>query len=152
MCRYAYKEYKPHFVCFRCRAQFKRPTFHDVAAQRGTLDLVRRLERAHGDDRARPRLEKAAGTTLKILWAEHHHLVRTCPQCSRPMAHLGLDFKPPRKQAKRAWARIESIHLLGYHWQTCGCDGPGYIPTDGTGFRQYLRARLASFRAQIRMR
>lgn len=61
MCRYANKAYKPHYVCFACRKQFKRPPLEDVLAQQGregplvgralgqgnlTLDLLRRSARA----------------------------------------------------------------------------------------------------------
>jgi hypothetical protein len=52
-----------------------------------------------------------------------------CPDCGRPMAHIGRDFKPPRRDEVEAWAVAEHLFGRGFHYHTCGCNGPGYRPT-----------------------
>lgn len=149
MCRYAFKRYKSHHVCFDCRKQFKRPPLEDLLAQQGKLDLLRRLREAHHRPADRARVERQTGTTLAALSAEYHALVERCPQCGGTMADLGLDFKPPPSSAIRVWARIKAVHRLGHQWRTCGCDGPGFIPATGPELIAYLSSRQKLFRANI---
>ncbi len=141
MCRYAFKTYKPHYVCFSCRKQFKRPPLEDVVAQQGRLDVLERLQRSFFDSAARAKAERETGTTLDDLKADHARLVSKCPQCGERMAHLGLDFKPPPSSATKVWRRIETVHRLGHCWCTCGCNGPGFIPNTGPELATYLKDR-----------
>jgi len=64
LCRYAYKTYKPHFVCFRCRKQFKRPPVRDVLEQLGKLDAYEKLLRVFHRPVLRAALEQRLGTTI----------------------------------------------------------------------------------------
>jgi hypothetical protein len=149
MCRYAFKLYKPHYVCFQCRKQFKRPPLEDVLDQRGRLDQLKQLRHAHSRPADRAEMERRTGTTLQALSAEYHALVSRCPQCGGSMADLGLDFKPPRSSATRVWERIQAAHRLGHHWHTCGCDGPGFVPATGPELIAYLNSRRKLFKANI---
>ncbi len=144
MCRYAFKTYKPHYVCFACRKQFKRPRIDDVMAHLGKLHLLEKLERA----RSRKELEEAErtiGTTRKALSAQYHSLVSRCPQCGGEMADLGLDFKPPPMSALRVWHRLRTVHRMGHHWRTCGCNGPGFVPTTRPEMLRYLAERSETY-------
>jgi hypothetical protein len=151
MCRYAFKTYKPHFVCFDCRKQFKRPPLEDVLSQQGRLELFRRLERAYSSPKKRAELERSSGTTLAELQRDYRKLISRCPQCKRTMVDLGLDFKPPSATAIRSWARIRTMYKLGHAWHTCGCNGPGFIPTDATDYAEYLNNRARHFSRKIRL-
>lgn len=133
MCRYAFKTYKSHYVCFACRKQFKQTPLQDLLAQRGQLAAFKRLK---------PEARVA-------VHDKHRERPVTCPECGALMADLGLDFRPPRASATRAWKRLQALHTIGQAWQTCGCNGPGYIPIDQAGYTQYLRARLRSYRGQL---
>lgn len=150
MCRYAYKSYKPHFVCFECRKQFKRPPLEDVLVQQGRLHVLEHLRRASVSATKQARAERSVGTTIARLRREHRELVSRCPQCGAVMADLGLDFKPPRVSAIRSWARLRSMYELGHAWHTCGCNGPGFIPTDATAYAEYLATRARVFAARMR--
>jgi hypothetical protein len=65
------------------------------------------------------------------------------------MADLALDFKPPPTSAVRAWARIQATYRLGHRWLTCGCDGPGLVPSTGPEFIRYLNDRRSLFATRI---
>jgi hypothetical protein len=150
MCRYAFKTYKPHYVCFDCRKQFKRPPLSDVLSQQGRLELLRRFERTYSSKAKRVELERSSGTTLDALKADYRKLISRCPQCKRTMVDLGLDFKPPSITAVRSWKRLRTMYTLGHAWHTCGCNGPGFIPTDATSYAEYLDARARTFAKNIR--
>lgn len=146
MCRYARRTYKKHFVCFRCRKQFKRPPIAEVMKDLGKLRRYEALRRrwASGNDAA------TAEAELGVMESEHRALVSVCPQCGSSMADLGLDFKPPRVAAISAWKRLENLHTIGMAWHTCGCNGPGYIPADKAAYRAYLRTRLSEHEQALR--
>ncbi len=151
MCRYAYKTYKPHFVCFECRKQFKRPPLTDVLRQQGRIETYKLLqENARRSPTRLARAEQSTKTTLDALGQEYRKLVSRCPQCGAAMADLGLDFKPPRASAARAWARLRTMYRLDHTWHTCGCSGPGFIPTDATDYAEYLAQRERVFSGRIR--
>jgi hypothetical protein len=149
MCRYAFKTYKPHFVCFECRKQFKRPPLGDVLRQSGQASVLQRLERAPSPA-MRARVERSIGTTLESLKREYRTLVSKCPQCGTTMADLGLDFKPPPTADLRAWARIRGLLNVGLTWHTCGCSGPGFIPSNATDYNAYLERRARLFASRLK--
>lgn len=149
MCRYAFKNYKPHFVCFECRKQFKRPPLVDLLRQSGQASLFERLER-YPSRALLARAERAAGVTLDKLRSDYRATVSKCPQCGSVMADMGLDFKPPPTSAVRAWARIRGLLKVGFYWHTCGCSGPGYIPTNATDYEAYLGQRAKLFASRLK--
>jgi hypothetical protein len=142
MCRYAGKNYKRHFVCFACRKQFKRPQLTEVLEQQGTLDTYLLLLQSQKRATARAELES--------IEADYRALIGKCPQCGAAMADLGMDFKPPRSSAIRTWQRLQGMYRLGRTWQTCGCDGPGYIPIDQTDYAAYLRSCLKLYTKRLK--
>jgi hypothetical protein len=38
---------------------------------------------------------------------------RPCPDCGGPLIGLGLAFKPPKQDARRAWRKLEAAALAG---------------------------------------
>ena len=79
MCRYAWHNYRDHFACFHCRKAFKYWQWEDCDESQWKM---------------RARLE---------------HVPReiVCPDCSRPMVDMGLDFKAPTKDDREAWQILE---------------------------------------------
>lgn len=53
-----------------------------------------------------------------------------CPECSGLMANMGLDFETPKKTDIKAWSHIATLYTVGITFHSCGCNGPGYIPSD----------------------
>jgi hypothetical protein len=150
MCRYAYKTYKPHFVCFACRKQFKRPPLRDLLEERGKLDAFEKLQNVYFRKALRESLEKKLGTSIEAMRSEMREIVSRCPQCRAPMADMGLDFKPPRMSNVKAWERIRAMYRLGHSWHTCGCSGPGFVPVDASGFADYLASRERLFAERLK--
>ena len=99
MCRYASHDYRDHFACFRCRKAFKSWQYNGREEVNGWAGRRRR------------------------------HVPRevACPECSRPMADMGLDFKAPPIADREAWRVMEALHANGFTFHNCGCGG-GYVP------------------------
>lgn len=53
-----------------------------------------------------------------------------CPQCRRPLADMGCDFKAPRAAAVKQWAKVRLLFEQGFNFYSCGCCGPGYRPAE----------------------
>lgn len=53
-----------------------------------------------------------------------------CPECSGPLADMGLDFESPKKNDSKAWSHIALLYKVAITFHSCGCTGPGYIPKD----------------------
>ena len=51
-----------------------------------------------------------------------------CPDCGNLMAHIGMDFKAPKKDDVKEWRHIERLYSVDITFHSCGCSGPGYIP------------------------
>jgi len=99
MCRYAWHNYRDHFACFACRKAFKYWQWEEC--------------------------------DQKAFQAEQHleHVPRqiVCPDCSRPMTDMGLDFKAPRKSDVEAWKILATLAQNGFTFHGCGCD-VGFVP------------------------
>lgn len=93
MCRYAWHNYRDHFACFNCRKSFKYWQWKEC--DESTFQSKQRLEHV-------PR---------KIV----------CPDCSKPMIDMGLDFKSPRKTDLEAWKILELLAKNGFTFNGCGC-------------------------------
>jgi hypothetical protein len=93
MCRYAYHNYRDHFACFHCRKAFKYWQWEDC--DESAWKMKARL----------------------------HHVPReiVCPNCSRPMVDMGLDFKAPSKKDREAWKILEILCENGFTFDGCGC-------------------------------
>ncbi len=69
---------------------------------------------------------------------------KICPRCGKEMARMGHDFKaPPRDDVKR-WEAARILIQHGIDYDSCGCYGPGYRPSDPREARQFVRARYMS--------
>jgi inhibitor of KinA sporulation pathway (predicted exonuclease) len=99
MCRYAWHNYRDHFACFDCRKAFKY------------------WQWAECDEEAFRAKQRLQHVPRKIL----------CPDCSKPMTDMGLDFKAPRRTDVEAWKMLEALAQNGFKFQGCGCD-VGLIP------------------------
>lgn len=63
-----------------------------------------------------------------------------CPQCRRPMADIGSDFKAPRRRDRDQWAKVEALYAFGYLFRPRCCKGPGTRPRDMRELREVLRS------------
>lgn len=61
-----------------------------------------------------------------------------CPQCGQLMADMGLDFASPPKDNIKAWAHLKTLYTVGITFHSCGCSGPGYIPSSPEQLAEYL--------------
>ena len=99
MCRYAWHNYRDHFACFDCRKAFKYWQWEE--ADKATFHRRQQLQ----------------------------HVPRAiiCPDCSKPMADMGLDFKAPPKRDLDAWAILQVLCEHGFTFHSCGCSA-GFTP------------------------
>ena len=151
MCRYAFTTYKSHYVCFNCRKTFKQYPAEDLIIRDGLWEQYRRAY-------LEPNRHKA-----EAYRAEHPELVEQlktkyfnrkypCPQCSKSMANVGMDFKAPKMNAVKEWEIVRGMYKLGHAFQTCGCDGPGFIPTSEPEYADYLLKRKNLYQDMLNSR
>ena len=100
MCRYAFHEYRDHLACFHCRKTFKQ--------------WLRK-----------PRKEESRVSARRY---EPDGREVSCPQCARPMANMGLDFRAPRKTDVEAWEVLSFLYEKGFAFHGCGCNAGCYVP------------------------
>lgn len=98
MCRYGFTYYRDHFACFRCRKAFKHWQYENLGWGFPRSERLRRPARAIA-----------------------------CPDCSRPMTEMGLDFRAPRKGDRESWQIAEILAANGFTFHGCGCY-VGYSP------------------------
>jgi hypothetical protein len=99
MCRYAWHNYRDHFACFDCRKAFKHWQWEECnEAEFWTKQRLRHVPR-------------------EVV----------CPDCSKPMIDMGLDFKAPRQSGVEAWKILELLAQEGFMFDNCGC-GVGFKP------------------------
>ena len=149
MCRYAQKSYKSHFACFTCRKSFKQPPIRDWLTLHGLEHAYDKLLDvwAHKDKlRAR---ESELGVTYESLVEKYSAAAHRCPQCSGQMIDMGMDFKAPRQQNKKAWRILQGMFRVGHCFHTCGCLGPGWVPTATSEYRQYLEGQRRGYLARL---
>ena len=149
MCRYGFKSYKPHYVCFDCRKTFKQPTIEDFMRSRGLSDLWRRLgwlQYSPGPKRSATEVQ----LKLRNIESNYYQAVQKCPNCDNQMVNLGLDFKAPKQSNKKAWKIIQGLHRIGTSWHTCGCNGPGYIPQTPAMYQEFLHNEQQEMEANLK--
>src|SRR5438105_472482 len=119
MCRYAFKHYKSHFVCFSCRKGFKKIRIEDFMRQRG-MDQVferfcsaRRKSKLSETSKLR-KLESELGSTYPEILDTYQREVGMCPQCRRMMTPMGFDFRAPPTDDCEAWKVIEALYEHGF--------------------------------------
>jgi hypothetical protein len=100
MCRYAWHNYRDHFACFDCRKAFKYWQWEET------------------DESMFNRQQRLKHVPREIV----------CPDCSKPMADMGLDFKAPPKRNTEAWEILRILYEHGFTFHGCGCDVGVYPP------------------------
>jgi DNA-directed RNA polymerase subunit RPC12/RpoP len=63
-----------------------------------------------------------------------------CPQCSQIMKDMGRDFKAPKQDDKKQWAKVKLLHSNGFTYHSCGCGGPGYRPAKLSEVEDFIRS------------
>ncbi|AZH29646.1 MULTISPECIES: hypothetical protein [Paenibacillus] len=79
---------------------------------------------------------------FEIPKEEYEGIVHVCPQCQTPMHDMGHDFQAPKQTDIKQWKKVELLYQNGYSYHSCGCDGPGYRPSqlqDVPGFLKEQR-------------
>jgi hypothetical protein len=99
MCRYAWHNYRDHFACFDCRKGFKY------------------WQWAETDEASFRHKQQLRHVPRDIV----------CPDCSKPMADMGLDFKAPPKSDTEAWEILRALYEQGFTFHSCGCS-VGFAP------------------------
>jgi hypothetical protein len=106
MCRYAFHNYKNHYACFVCRKSFKHPGPSSMTTEQVQIQVGRLTK-----------------------WIERPvPLSIHCPECTREMHDMGLDFKAPRKNDLEQWHKVKRLSDAGVTFHSCGCGGPGWRP------------------------
>lgn len=151
MCRYAFKTYKPHFVCFDCRKTFKKPPTIDLIKQNGDWEDYKKvfLQKAYSQHE---KFIQENPELAKTLENKYHNRKEKCPQCGALMANLGLDFRAPKKGKKKEWEIVKGMYEIGVNFHTCGCSGIGYIPKKERDYVKYLKDRKVDYLDRIRNR
>ena len=151
MCRYAFKTYKSHFVCFDCRKSFKKPPIEDLARINGDWENYKKVfwNRHSGQ---RNKFVKENPEIVKELEKKYQNRKEKCPQCAKLMIDLGLDFKAPKKDKKKEWKIVKGMYRIGVNFHTCGCNGIGYIPKKEKDYIVYLNSRKEYFLNRIENR
>jgi len=144
MCRHAFKNYKSHYVCFDCRKTFKQPTLEDIVVQNGDWHSYALLFINHQTKKGKQYLKENPEEYVR-LDELYHKRVYKCPDCSKPMYDIGMDFKAPKKDHVKKWEIVRSMYKLGHAFHTCGCHGPGYIPQNLPEYLSILEHRKAEY-------
>lgn len=64
-----------------------------------------------------------------------------CPQCGKPMASMGHDFKPPKQNDIKQWQKVEILYQHGFAFHSCGCCGPGFRPAELRDVEEFLQGQ-----------
>lgn len=151
MCRYAMSgPYKSHFACFTCRKAFKQPPIEDHLDSHGLGYVYKQLQTLRYNTKALQRCEKQLGHCLTDLENEFQSVTHRCSECGDPMIDMGLDFKPPKQSDAKAWKRLQGMYRVGHAFQTCGCNGPGWIPQSTSDYRSYLVSMKKQYEEQVK--
>ena len=72
-----------------------------------------------------------------------------CPQCGALMADMGLDFASPKKDDIKKWELLKKMFTVGITFHSCGCSGPGYIPTSSETLTAYFYTILENYHQEL---
>lgn len=151
MCRYAMSgPYKSHFACFSCRKAFKQPPIEDYLDSLGRGYVYKQLRLLWANKTLLQLREAELGHRLEDLEEEYRNATHRCPECSGQMVDMGLDFKPPKQSDSKAWKTLQGMYRVGHAFQTCGCDGPGWIPKSTSDYRRYLASTKRHYEEQLK--
>ncbi|SED50636.1 hypothetical protein SAMN04487765_0197 [Tenacibaculum sp. MAR_2010_89] len=68
-----------------------------------------------------------------------------CPECGDLMANMGLDFESPKKKDIKSWEHMATLYEVGITFHSCGCSGPGYIPSNSNDLLRYFSKIKADY-------
>lgn len=150
MCRYSFNTYKHHYVCFDCRKIFKQYPTEDLIMRDGLWDSYKQAYLSRIPRKA----EEFRDRNPKLVAVLDGYFNRRypCPQCRQDMHNIGRDFRAPAQHKIKEWEIIRSIYRTGHAFQTCGCNGPGFIPRKPEEHLEYLRDMEAYYRVRIAQR
>lgn len=148
MCRYAFKKYKTHFVCFDCRKTFKKLPVEYLAVQNGDWKDYQKAFWSYSSDKS-TKYRKENPERVNYLIEKYRNRKEKCPQCGSAMVDLGLDFKAPRKEKVQEWEIVRGLYKSGKSFHSCGCNGIGFIPKKKDEYRNYLLTRRENYQARI---
>ena len=131
------KNYKYHFVCFKCRKTFKQVNTNDI------LSRIKKEKIYHDSkDNSIKKVGYIFAKNEKLAFQELYQEIDNreikCPDCGGYMANLGLDFKAPKKSQIKEWRIVESLFRIGKSFSSCGCNGIGYVPQNNIDYKLYL--------------
>jgi len=66
-----------------------------------------------------------------------------CPQCGRPMADMGHDFKAPKQNNIKQWEKVKILFEHGFTYHSCGCCGPGFRPSELIEVADFINDNLS---------
>jgi hypothetical protein len=98
------KRYKRHFICFKCRKNFKQPNEKDLAEPKGELSLL-----LNAFYYANPK-KKITKDIVQYLKDKYFNKKISCPECKHPMTEVSLSFKTPSKKDIKKWKILESFY------------------------------------------
>ena len=78
------------------------------------------------------------GDVIEGWSKEENETPAKCPECSNLMADMGMDFESPKKNNVKAWEHISLLYTVGVTFHSCGCSGPGYIPSNADDLIQHF--------------
>lgn len=137
MCRYAFKTYKHHYVCFDCRKTFKQPVLEDIIMQNKDWESYKQAYLNYDSEKSK-KFRTDNPKLIDRFEEQYRKKEYKCPDCGSEMSNIGLDFKAPKKDKIKEWEIVRSMYKLGNTFHTCGCDGPGYIPKKSIDYLNYL--------------
>lgn len=151
MCRYGFKTYKPHYVCFDCRKTFKQPIIEDTIIQNQDWDSYKQAYLNWCAEKS-TKFRADNPELIKRFEKQYQNKKYKCPDCSAEMNNIGLDFKAPKKDKIKEWEIVRSMYTLGNTFHSCGCCGPGYIPRNSADYLNYLEQSKSGYEARLNER
>jgi hypothetical protein len=91
----------------------------------------------------RKTFKKPASTKNGWVMLKGH--VYPCPNCKKPMAQLGKNFRAPRQENLRAWRLLERLFAAGFVFDS---SLEGSVPTHPSDLAAFLLARARPSAAQ----
>ncbi|HTJ51409.1 MAG TPA: hypothetical protein VL443_18240 [Cyclobacteriaceae bacterium] len=148
MCRYSFKRYKSHYVCFNCHKTFKQFSTEDLIIRDGLWEQYRKAY-LESNRRKSEAYREEHPEIVQLLGSKYFNRKYPCPQCTTEMADMGMDFKAPKSSDIKAWEIIQGMYKLGHAFHSCGCNGPGYIPHTEEAYADYLVKHLKLYQEML---
>lgn len=136
------------FACFECRKAFKKTGFASYVAQNKERGRIVEAARPWSTKSQKHVPPEAAELRQKLV-DEYQRTVGVCPECAGQMIGIGYDVRPPKKRDTKAWKALHGAYRMGHQFSTCGCVGPGFIPSTPVEYRRYLKERLAQYELEF---